>query len=218
VYPLLLTLALLAGTTTSLLDLHAPDPVTGLPTGWKVRPVKGQPAPTYTIAEDEDGVPVLRVSGAGAAAWANHELADPIPVGAGRLRWSWRVLEIPEPADLRDRDTDDSAIRIYVVFGKPGSLFNGSGRVIFYTWGNTEPEGLTRRSFVSDRLQIVRVAGKMEADGTWRDHEVDPFADYRTFWNREPPPITAVGLMQDTDMTRSMAVAELRHLLWESGR
>lgn len=44
-----------------------------------------------------------------------------------------------------------------------------------------------------------------------------PFDDYQRFWNRKPPPITAVGIMQDTDMTHAMAVAELRELSWNEG-
>ncbi|MCI0372695.1 MAG: DUF3047 domain-containing protein [candidate division NC10 bacterium] len=212
--PLFLLLA--AAPLLHLLDLSDSRPGDGLPDGWKVKPVKGQPAPEYLVLEDGGGL-VLRVSGQGAAAWANRELADPIEPAEGRLRWSWRVLELPRGGDLRDRAADDSAIRVYVIFGKPGGLFGGSGRIVFYTWGNAEPDGLTLRSFVSDRIQIVRVAGEMEADSLWRDQEIDPFADYRRFWRRDPPGITAVGIMQDTDMTRAMAVAEFRGLRWEPG-
>ena len=55
----------------------------------------------------------------------------------------------------------------------------------------------------------------METDGRWREHAVDPFADHRRFWKTEPPPITAVGMMQDTDMTHDSAVSELRALVWD---
>lgn len=211
-----LLLLLAAVPTLHLLDLRDSRPGEGLPAGWTVRQVKGQPPPEYLVLE-AGGELALRVSGRGAAAWANRELTEPIGPAAGRLRWSWRVLELPRGSDLRDRAADDSAIRLYVVFGRPGGLFGGSGRIVFYTWGNAEPEGLALRSFVSSRIQIVRVAGEMEADSLWRDQEVDPFADYRRFWRRDPPAITAVGIMQDTDMTRSMAVAEFRDLRWEPG-
>jgi hypothetical protein len=199
----------------SLLDLDTVPLGAGLPAGWTVRPVKGQTPPDYQIVESTDGSRILRISGHGAAAWATHELAHPIEPASGRLRWSWRVLVTPDSADLRRRDRDDSALRLFVVFGKPGGLFNSSGRIIFYSWGNTEPEGLTLRSHVSGRIQIVRLAGQTDTGQAWQVEEVDPFADCRGIWDREPPPITAVGLMQDTDMTRSPAVAEFRGLLWE---
>ena len=41
-------------------------------------------------------------------------------------------------------------------------------------------------------------------------------ADFRRIWGKEPPPITAIGVMQDTDDTGAMAVAELRRLEWQA--
>lgn len=182
--------------------------------GWELRPVKGAAAPRIEIRE-VGGARVLRVSGAGAAGWFHRRLSPKIEEQPGTLRWSWRVLRAPAGADLRIKDRDDAPIRIFVVFGNPRSLFGGSGRIVFYTWGNGEPEGLAPRpSFVSGRMQIVRQAGKSDLGPRWREETVHPFDDYRRFWKREPPPITAVGIMQDTDMTHAMAVAELRELTW----
>jgi Protein of unknown function (DUF3047) len=211
---LLAVLMAMAPLASLLLNLDGGLTPDGLPAGWEVRPVKGQLAPNYRVLDLADGSRALQVSGQGAAAWATRKLPEPIPPSPGMLRWSWRVLESPDSTDLRTRQRDDSPIRVYVVFGNPGKLFNSSGRIVFYSWGNAEPEGLTLPSHVSDKLHIVRAAGADEADGTWHDQTVDPFADYRRFWNREPPPITAVGLMQDTDMTHSLAVAEVRDLTW----
>ncbi len=181
--------------------------------GWELRPVKGAAAPRIEVRE-AGGTRVLRVSGAGAAAWFHRRLSPKIEEQPGTLRWSWRVLRAPAGADLRIRDRDDAPIRVFVVFGNPRSLFGGSGRIVFYTWGNGEPEHFTQASFVSRRMQIVRLAGTPDVGPRWRNHAVHPFDDYRRFWKRDPPPITAVGIMQDTDMTHAMAVAELRELTW----
>lgn len=185
----------------------------GLPVGWQVKPVPGVPPPRFSV-QLEDGEPVLHVEGMGMAAWAYHELEAPISDQAGHLRWSWRVLKLPSGADLRMREKDDAALRLFVVFGKSGGLARLRSRVIFYTWGNAEPEGLSRSSFASEKLHIIKVAGAMEVGRAWRQQEVEPFADYRRYWDREPPPITAIGLLQDTDMTGAMAVSELRSLDW----
>jgi len=66
-------------------------------------------------------------------------------------------------------------------------------------------------------MQIARLAGTSDVGPRWRQEAVRPFYDYRRFWNRKPPPITAVGIMQDTDMTHPMAVAELREHSWNEG-
>lgn len=71
----------------------------------------------------------------------------------------------------------------------------------------------TRPSFVSDKLHVIRVGGNSDV-GRWGENTVKPFADYRRIWRRRPPPITAVGVMQDTDQTRARAVGELRRLEW----
>lgn len=196
-----------------LLDLDRAALGSGRLDGWDLRLVKGAAAPRIEVRE-VGGARVLRVSGAGTAGWFHRRLSPRIDERPGTLRWSWRVLRAPAGADLRKRDQDDAALRVFVVFGNPRSLFGGGGRIVFYTWGNGEPEGLTQPSFVSRRMQIVRLAGTPDVGPRWRVEAVHPFDDYRRFWNREPPPITAVGIMQDTDMTHAMAVAELRELTW----
>ncbi len=206
--------ALLAFSATDLLRLDETPVGEELPAGWKIRPVSGVPSPRFSVIESA-GRAVLHVEGTGAAAWAYRVLDSPIRGGNGILRWSWRVLDLPSGADLRVPAKDDAALRLYVVFGRPG-VFGARSRIIFYTWGNTEPRGLSLQSTVSPKFRIVRVAGSMEVGREWREQEVEPFEDYRRFWGDGFPPITAIGLMQDTDMTGEMAVSELRSLVWEA--
>ncbi len=209
-----LALLLLAGILVepvAILSLADAPLRAGLPPGWKVRNIRGQAAPDIEVRNDGDG-PVLRIHGAGRAAWFYRELPAQLTESSGSLDWSWRVVKAPTGADLRDEKTDDSPLRVYVVFGKPG-LFGGSSRVIFYTFGSAEPTGYARASFVSDKLHVIRVGGAPDV-GHWSENSVKPFTDYRRIWRRKPPPITAVGVMQDTDQTRTRAVAELRRLEW----
>ncbi len=93
----------------------------------------------------------------------------------------------------------------------PGALFGGSGRIIFYSFGNEEPYGYAAPSHLGDRMHIVRVDGASE-HGVWRQHAAHPASDYRRIRGRRPPPITAIGLMQNTHQTEHRAVAEIRRL------
>jgi hypothetical protein len=207
----LITIAAMPIQSTDLLGVANAPIGAQLPPGWAVRPVRGYSAPAVQVLGDTAGK-LLQVSGQGEAGWFHHELPSPIPEQTGALRWSWRVLESPAAADLRQEETDDSPIRVFVVFGRPG-LLGRSARIIFYSYGGGEPAGYARRSHGSDRAQVIRVDGRSD-NGSWRDHDVDPFADYRRAWGGSPRPIAAVGFMQDTDQTRSRAVAALRRLEW----
>ncbi|HEV2018817.1 MAG TPA: DUF3047 domain-containing protein [Gemmatimonadaceae bacterium] len=208
---MMLLIVLAVSERMDILDLTGARLGAGVPPGWKVRAVRGQRAPEIEVRNDGDG-PVLRVHGAGRAAWFYRELSPELAESGGALRWSWRVLDAPAVADMRTEKLDDSPIRVYVVFGKPG-IFRNSARIIFYTFGNAEPSGYARASFVSDKLYVIRVDGVAERT-RWHEHTVDPFADYRRVWKRKPPAITAVGVMQDTDQTRARATAEIRQLEW----
>ena len=207
----LVVLGVLLAEPFAILSLANAPLRAGLPPGWKVRNIRGQSAPEIEVRNDGEG-PILRVQGAGRAAWFYRELPTPLTEAPGLLSWSWRVVQAPAGADLRQEKTDDSPLRVYVVFGKPG-LFGGSSRVIFYTFGTSEPNDYARPSFVSDKLHVIRVGGNSDV-GRWGENTVKPFADYRRIWRRRPPPITAVGVMQDTDHTRARAVGELRRLEW----
>lgn len=203
--------ALVLSTPQDLLNVASAPAGPGPPPGWTVRSVRGQRPPDVEIRRGSDG-PVLHIEGAGRAAWFYHELSPEIGESPGLLHWSWRVLAAPPSADLRLEPRDDSPLRVFVVFGRPG-FFRRSARIIFYTFGNGEPSPFERASFVSDRLHVVRVDGAAER-AAWREHAVDPFADYRRIWKQPPPPVTAVGVMQDTDQTREQAAAEIRRLEW----
>ncbi len=183
----------------------------GLPPGWKARSVRGVERPAFEIAKD-GADPIVRIHGTGQAAWFYRPVKEPLAQDH-RLHWSWRVLQAPEGAAFNDRARDDSPIRVYVAFGKLGGLFGGSGRVIFYSFSGNDSTGYSAPSHVNTRIHVIGVDGPA-AIGSWREHEVDPIADYRRIWGREPEPITAIGLMQDTDQTRQAAVAEVRRLEW----
>lgn len=208
---LLIACVLLLTEPRTILSLAEAPLGAGTPPGWSTRAVRGQRAPDVDVrlaGADR----VLRIQGAGRAAWFYRELSPALPVERGRLLWSWRVLESPAGADLRAERTDDSPIRVFVTFGKPGR-FGRSARVIFYSYGSSEPAGYERASYASGRLHVVRMDGAPER-GQWREHAVSPYDDYQRIWGRTPPEITAVGIMQDTDQTGGMASAELRRLEW----
>ena len=208
-------MTLISLVVVNLLSLGLVTPGPGLPPGWKTRFVRGVGPPAVEIIADGSDQ-FLRLNSAGRAAWFYRPVAS-LPAG-GRLRWSWRVVTAPAGASLAVKALDDSPLRVFVVFGKLGGLLNRSSRVIFYSVAGADPIGYAAASHLSKRLHVIGLDGVGDV-GSWREHEADPVADFLRIWGREPSdPITAVGVMQDTDQTGSRAVADLRKLEWEAGQ
>jgi Protein of unknown function (DUF3047) len=195
-----------------LMDLTPTPTLADMPRGWARRAVRGELAPSTAIV-DSAGERFLRIGGTARAAWLVSRLAMPIMPG-GHVAWSWRVPLAPRGADLRNAASDDAAIRVFVVFARTG-FFDRTPRTLFYSLGSVEPHGYARPSFQSRNLHVIRVGSTANAM-QWTDVNADPFADYRRIWGGSPPDIVAIGVMQDTDQTRSAAVAELRHLTWST--
>ncbi len=200
-----------AAEPVDLLRLQSLQPGDGLPPAWTAVPVRGQRAPALTVF-DSAGQRVLRLAGNRTAGWFVHRLPVPVSSTAARLAVSWRVLVAPTGADLRQADSDDAALRVFVVFARRGP-FERTPRTLFYSTGTAEPVAYSRPSFQSRSLQVIRI-GPNAGQSRWLDTELDPFDDYQRVWGGRPRAIEAIGLMQDTDQTGGTAIADVRALSW----
>ena len=193
-----------------LLGLDAALPGAALPVGWQTRPVRGQRLPLSQII-DSSGIRYMRFSGAGQAGWFVRELPVPLLASAGRLRWTWRALLAPQGADVGTAATDDASLRVFVVFGRH-ARFAWKPRVLFYSLA----DGVA----MPDRTDApfgVRIASRPAMARNWVQASADPFSDYRSIWGAAPPPVIAIGVMQDTDQTRSPSVGDILNLYWRRG-
>ncbi len=192
-----------------LLELSAFSGDQPLPRAWQVRAVRGEHAPALTVM-DSAGARFLRVSGVKRAAWYVRELNTPWRGANTRLSWSWRIGAAPEGADLTSASTDDSALRVFVVFART-SRFARTPRTIFYTSHQRAEDSYERPSFSGNDLHIIGI-GTPASVHVWMTVSVSPMADYQRIWRSLPPAIVAVGFMQDSDQTRSYARADLMSL------
>jgi hypothetical protein len=200
-----------------LLGLHRLDPASGLPASWRIRKVRGAGPPEFEVRTSTDGEQILRITSRDEAVFAYSIREPPLEEDGSVLRWQWRTRTPITEADLREKSEDDSPLRLFVVFSEEPiteGRFLRDGRAVFYTWGNEEPPGSQFPSHVSDELGIWVLRNTDDADGAWREEVRDPFNDYRTFFNEEPPPIRAVGLIPDTDQTEVEVVLELKNACW----
>jgi hypothetical protein len=172
------------------------DPPGSFPRGWRVERDEGRAV--YRVFA-EDGRPFLRALARGVAPHAALErewdLAE-YPV----LAWRWRPRVFPEGSDERRASTNDSALGVYVGF--PRSVV--AVRSVKYVWSRAAPVGAQARASAGFTRILVLRTGKVEG-GRWVEERVRVADDYRRLFGAEPARPRGIGVLTDSDDTRSVA-------------
>ncbi len=190
-----------------------------LPVGWQPWTINRNKTPTrYTLAEVDQRV-VVHAQADSSASGLYVPLRDR---DAGMLRWTWKTNGIIRNADNGQGQREDSPLRLFVAFdGDKGSLSLKdqlmyemarltTGRempyaTLMYIWGGKRPEGSVLSNPHTDRVRMIVVDSGTKHANEWRCHERDLRADYRKAFGTDPGRVIAVGIMTDTDNTRSKA-------------
>ena len=140
------------------------------------------------------------------------------------LRWRWKVSNVFERGDAREKSGDDYPARIYVAFefqpDKAGFFERAKrkavevvvgetlpGKALNYIWANTVPEGKIVPNPYTDQTMMVAVNSGPERVGEWVTVERDIMADYREAFGETPPPVVGIAIMSDSDNTGESATA-----------
>jgi hypothetical protein len=177
----------------------------GIPSGWTAyATLGGRPAYDFVITEDE-GRRALRVASHDEHSTIAKELqvdleATPI------LEWSWKVVEIPAGADVRQRGTSDLTGYLVVVWPRfPEAL---RSRLIAYAWGSSEPAGTVERSRKTSTVTFFILRSGSENLGRWLTERRNVVDDYRRVYGERPPESPkVVAISIDTNDTHSRAAA-----------
>jgi hypothetical protein len=177
----------------------------GIPAGWSAYATfGGRPAYDFVVTEDE-GRRALRVASRDEHSTIAKELrvdlaATPI------LEWSWKALEVPAGADVRNRSTSDLTGYLVVVWPRfPEAL---RSRLIAYAWGTSEPEGSVERSRKTGTVTFFILRSRPEDLGRWFTERRNLVEDYQRVYGERPdasPKVIAISI--DTNDTHSRAAA-----------
>lgn len=122
------------------------------------------------------------------------------------LRFSFEVKQHPRGADLRRKDTEDSALRIFVVFDRGGGLFSPPDSIA-YAFGNPAIKGRAITSERFDNVKYMVVAGGRAQLGRRIEIERNLAKDYRRAFGRAAPRIQAIGIKSDSNNLDAKAQA-----------
>jgi hypothetical protein len=166
---------------------------------------------------------VLKAQGSAAASGLEQRL-DVDLRQRPRLAWAWRLGLAHPAADLRERARDDSPARVLLFFDgdlaalpareqmlrETAALLTGQTlpfSTLAYAWDPRLPADTVVPHALTQQLRTIVVASGDAALGGWQAFERDIAADYRRAFGREPGRLVGVGVLTDSDNTRSDALA-----------
>jgi len=141
---------------------------------------------------------------------------------AGVMRWAWRTRDVIRTADNTLGSREDAPLRIFVAFDGDRSTLSLKDQLMYemarlttgrempyatlmYIWAGRRQAGSILPNPHTDRVRMIVADSGVAHTGEWRCHERDLRADYRKAFGQEPGRVIAVGIMTDTDNTKTKA-------------
>lgn len=171
----------------------------------------------YERGERENGTPIIIASSDNSISSVTTPLtAD--PAAFQYLEWEWKIESVIESGDMTRRDGDDFAARVYVTFDYDKSKLGFGDRIKYtafktftsfdiplrslnYIWANKADIGATGENPFSSWVQYVVIQSGNEWAGEWKIEKRNILEDYRMVYGEEPPPISGITIMTDSDNT-----------------
>jgi hypothetical protein len=196
------------------------DPSSTIPSGWeRLAFGKIDTETRYNLTRLDSSVVVRATSNGGASGLVKRSRIDPeaYPV----LAWRWRADSVVAGANGRVKDGDDCAARVYVTFdhdlGLGGRLKRTAlralgyedipSRALNYTWSTRTDTGAVFPSPYTDWVKVLPLQSGCDRCGTWVSEQRNVAEDYRRAFGEDPPAITGIAIMTDTDNTGSRVTA-----------
>ena len=202
--------------------LWAQSPAGGHAPVWQHYKLPGK-QPSLFSSTRHDGRNAMAVTSKSSASMLRQAVRME-PAELASVRFSWQVPELIAQADMALREGDDSPVRVVLVFEGDRSKFSPKNAMLselartltgeelpyatlMYVWCNTRPAGSVIVNPRTDRIRKLVVesgAGRLKQ---WVDYERNIRADYQEVFGEEPGALVGIGIMSDSDNTRSWVKA-----------
>jgi len=176
----------------------------------------------YTVVKDGDTVAVKAVSKASASGLTREIKINlrEYPI----VQWRWKVANVLQKGDVTKKKGDDYPARIYITFEYDSSKVGFFDKAkyetvrllygqypplaaINYIWESKAPKGTMVPNPYTDQARMIVVESGTERLNQWVSEERNVYEDYKKAFGGEPPLISGVAIMTDTDNTGESATA-----------
>ena len=174
----------------------------------------------YVLDEGRDAI----VAKAQSSASMLRQVMKVEPAALGRIRFSWKLPDLIQYADMSIREFDDSPVRVVLAFEGDRSKFSGKNAMkselaqvltgeplpyatLMYVWCNTCELETVILNPHTDRIRKLPLESGPAKLNRWMDYERAVYADFVKAFGEEPGLLTSISIMTDTDNTKSMARA-----------
>jgi len=231
-----MAVALLTLTCAAASRLHAqPEPGRSEPAPFSAMPAGGSVAPwtpvtiafgkrrTHYELVTDGGSTVLRAIADNAAS----ALADPVHVDLRTMpviAWRWKIAGLLDDADSRQASREDAPARIVLEFDGDKArlpliergIYRIARRVagrdlpyatLMYIWSNRDSVGTLISNPRTRRIQMIVASSGAGGVGAWQSLSRNVRDDFLRAFGEEPGPLTAVGVLTDSDNTDGHAEA-----------
>ncbi len=194
-----------------------------LPNGWKPLTFKKIERHTvYKVVKDGDTVAVKAVSEAASSGLTREITINPkeYPI----VQWRWKVANVFKKGDVSKKEGDDYPARIYITFAYDSSKVSFFKKAAYeaaklaygqyppigainYIWESKAPKGTMVPNTYAEEVKMIVVESGTAGLNQWMTEERNIYEDYKKAFGEEPPLISGIAIMTDTDNTGESATA-----------
>lgn len=199
--------------------------------GWEHVPLSKLKRDTVYSLTQADGQMVLRGNAEGSASLYVSRMQAAMEVPK-TISWKWKTDALVPGADNRIKNKEDAPLRVMVAFDGDHATLpeiekkrfkrakSLSGRdlpyaLLMYIWSDHVPVGTVIPSAHTSQVKMLVVASGVEGLGQWQTVKRNLADDYRQAFGAKPGAIIGVGVMTDSDNTRTKATGEYHDISLE---
>ena len=194
----------------------------GQAAAWKHQEFPGKRSSQYryTRLDGRDAMAVHAVSSASML----RQVVRVEPADLGLVRFSWKVPALIETADLTVSDLADSPVRVVLAFEGDHAKFSAKDAMLselaraltgdpmpyatlMYVWCNHHEPGSVLINPRTSRIRDIAMESGPGKLKQWLEYERDIRSDFVKAFGEPPGALVSIGIMTDTDNTRSTAQA-----------